>query len=76
MKPLSSAICALQEWNLVLPGVEGCRLRHVEAWSRVTFDIQVALEGSGYAKQVCGMELGRTRHDVVSGVQHLVNFGV
>ena len=60
----------------MLSGVEGCRARHVEAWSCATFDIQVALEGSGYAEQVCGVELGRTRRDVVSGLQHLVNFGV
>ena len=50
MKLLSYATCALQEWNLVLSGAEGYRVRHVEAWSCATIDIQVALEGSGYAE--------------------------
>ena len=73
---MSSATCALHEWNLVLSGVEGCRVRHLEAWLCATFDIQVALEGSGYVEQVCGVELGWTRRGVVSGIQHLVNFKV
>ena len=76
MKPLLSAICVLQEWNLILPGAEGCRLRHVQAWLCATFDVQVVLKGSGYAEQVCGVELGRTRRGVVFGIQHLVNFEV
>ena len=41
--------------------------------SFATFDIQVALEGSGYVEQACGVELGRTQRGVVSGIQHLVN---
>ena len=33
-----------------------------------------ALESSGYAGQVCGGQSGRTRRDVVSGLQHFVFF--
>ena len=53
-----------------------CRVQHLEAWSCATLDIQVALESNGYVKQTCGVELGRTRHGVVSGYLHLVNFEV
>ena len=60
----------------LLSGVEGCHVKHVEAWSCATFYIQVALEGSGSVEQVCGVELGRTRHGVVSDIQHLANFEV
>ena len=73
---LSSATCALQERNYMLPGVWGCHVRHLEAWSCVTLDTQVALEDSGYVEQVCGVELGRTRRGVMSGIQHLMNFEV
>ena len=43
--------------------------------SCATLDIQVAHEGSGYVERACrGVELDRTRHDVVCGVRHLANF--
>ena len=58
------------------PGVGECRLRHPEVRSRATTDIQVALEGSGYVEQACGVEFDRTRREVVSDLQHLMNFEV
>ena len=45
-------------------------------WSCATFNIQVALEDSGYAVQIRGGESGRTRCCVVSSLQHLVTFEV
>ena len=45
-------------------------------WSCATLNIQVALEGSGYAGQISGEEIGRTRRDVVCGFQHLYYFEV
>ena len=73
---LSSVTCALQERNHMLPGLGGCHVRHLKAWSCTTLDTKVALEGSGYVEQVYGVELGRTRRGVMSGIQHLVNFEV
>ena len=49
--------------------------RHQEARSCATLEIQVAHEGSGYMECACGVgvELDRTRHGVVCGIEHLVN---
>ena len=55
------------------PGVGERRVRHPLIRSCVTMDSQVALEGSGYVERVCGVEFDRTRRDVVSDFQHLVN---
>ena len=51
-------------------------MRRTEMWSCATFNLQVVLEGSGYAERIRGEESGRTRRYVVSGLEHLVNFGI
>ena len=60
----------------MLPGVGECRVRHLEARSCATLDIQVAHKGSGYVERAYGMELDRTRRGVVSDFQYLANFEV
>ena len=51
-------------------------MRHQEARSCATLEIQVTHEGSGYVECACGVgvELDQTRHDVVCGSENLVNF--
>ena len=51
-----------------------CRVQQLDARSCATLDIQVAHEGSGYVECTCGVELDQTRHGVVCGIKHLVNF--
>ena len=67
---------SLQEWNIVSSGVEWCHVQHIRAWLCATLDTHVALEGSEYIEQVCGVETDQTRREVLSDFQHLVNFKV
>ena len=51
-------------------------MKAVAGMSCATYNVKVALEGSGYAEQIRGEETSRTRRGVVSGLQHLYFFEV